>query len=111
MPRAISESATANGITPPPATRPIGDEISGALLVMAGMAPSSMAAAGIIRKAQRAMLAVADEGEDLLDRRIFGGQRLHRGEPLGENTGAVKQLLIERAHRGEPFASELATPH
>jgi hypothetical protein len=35
MPRAISESATANGITPPAAISPIGDEISKAPDVMA----------------------------------------------------------------------------
>ena len=56
MPRAASESATANGITPPPAIRPTGDEMSKASLVMASATPSSMPVAVVGRKAQRAML-------------------------------------------------------
>ena len=40
MPRAVRESATANGMTPPPAIKPTGDEISEAAAVMAPAAPS-----------------------------------------------------------------------
>jgi hypothetical protein len=34
MPRAVRESATANGMTPPAAIKPIGDEISKTSFVM-----------------------------------------------------------------------------
>src|SRR6201999_746603 len=92
-PRATSESATANGIAPPPATRPIGDELSKALVVMAPATPSSVL---VSRKAKRPMRAIADEGQDFADRGIVGRQRLHRCEPFGEDAGAAKQLLIKR---------------
>ena len=85
------------------AITPTGDEISEAADVMAAALPSSVPVAVVGRKAQRAMLAVADEGEDFRDRRILARQRLHRVQPLGEDAGAVKQLLIERAHGGEPL--------
>ena len=57
------------------------------------------------------MLAVADEGEDFGDRRIFCGERLHRVQPLGKDAGTVKQLLVERAHRRQPLPGELAALH
>src|SRR5450631_3037225 len=57
------------------------------------------------------MLAVPDKTQNLGDRRIIGGQRLHRAQPFGKNTGTVKQLLIERPHLGEPLARELAALH
>src|ERR1700677_4216425 len=111
MPRAIRESATANGMTPPAAIRPTGDEISKALLVMAPAIPSSMSVAVANRKAQGAKLAVADKGQNFLNCRIFGRQRLHFIQPFRKNTRAVKQLFIERSERGKPLAGELATLH
>src|SRR4029077_6844368 len=36
---------------------------------------------------------------------------LHAGEPFGEHASSKKQLLIERANGGEPFAGELAPLH
>src|SRR5579863_7743739 len=111
MPRAASESATAKGITPPPAISPTGDEMSKASRVMASATPSSRPAAVVGRQAQRAMLGRADEGEDFRDRRILGRQRLQLAEPLGKPAGAMKQLLIERPHGGEPLAAELAALH
>src|ERR1700761_9035153 len=110
MPRAIRESATANGITPPPAIRPTGDEISKAPDVMA-TAASSLSVARIGRKAQSAMLAVVDERQDLRDRRVCARQRLHRAQPFGKNARSVEQFLVERTHRGQPLARELATLH
>src|SRR5262249_40421396 len=95
MPRAASDSATANGIAPPPAISPTGDEISKAADVMAPVAPWSMFVRLIDRKAQRAMLAVADKAQDFGDRRIRSRQRLHRVEPFGKHTRSMKQLLIE----------------
>ena len=71
MPRAASESATANGMAPPPAITPTGEEMSEAADVMAAAIPSSLSAAVVGRKTQRAVLAVADEGEDFRNRRIF----------------------------------------
>src|ERR1700674_5817389 len=111
MPRAIRESATANGMTTPAAIRPTGDEISNAWLVMAPGIPSSMSVAVASRKAQGAKLAVADKGQNFLDCRIFGRERLHLGQPLGKNTGAVKYFFIERWERAKPLAGELATLH
>src|SRR5713226_3110714 len=70
-----------------------------------------MFVAVVSRKAQHAVLAVADEGQDFRDRGILSRQRLHRIQTLGENAGAVKQLLIKRSHRGEPLARELAALH
>src|SRR4051812_33631730 len=108
MPLACRESATANGIVPPPAITPTGEEISEAAELMAAAIPSSGLVAVVGRQAQRAVLAVADKGEDLGDRRIVGRQRLHGVEALGEDAGAVKQLLIECAHRGEAIPGEFA---
>ena len=71
MPRAASESATANGMAPPPAITPTGEEISEAADIMAAAIPSSLLVAVVGRKAQRAVLAVANEGEDFGDRRIL----------------------------------------
>jgi hypothetical protein len=39
MPRAASESATANGIAPPPAITPTGEEIAEAADIMAAAIP------------------------------------------------------------------------
>src|ERR1035438_4097393 len=74
MPRAFRESATANGIAPPAAIRPTGDVICKALSVMAS---SSMRAAVVGRKTERAVLGVADKGEDFGDRGILSRHRLH----------------------------------
>src|SRR5580692_7138202 len=57
------------------------------------------------------MLAVADEGQDFRNRGIRAGQWLNLAQPLGKNTGSVKQLLIERAYRGKPLAREFAALH
>src|SRR5882757_791771 len=107
----MSESATANGMAPPPAMTPTGEEISEAADVMAAAIPSSMLVAVGGGKTERAMLAFADEGEDFRDGRIFRGLRLHGGQTLGKNTGAMKQLLIERPHSGEALLGELAALH
>src|SRR6478752_4750617 len=111
MPRETSESATANGMVPPPAITPTGEEISEAADIMAAAVPSSLLVAVAGRQAQRAVLAVANEGEDFGDRRILCHHRLHHVQPLGKDAGAVKQLLIERAHRGESRLGELAPLH
>src|SRR6187431_880934 len=111
MPRACRESATANGMVPPPAITPTGEEISEAADIMAAAIPSSGFVAVVGRQAQRAMLAVADEGEDFGDRRIAGRQRLHVIEPFGKDAGAMKQLLIERAYGGEAIPGEFAPLH
>ena len=62
---------------------------------MAAAFLSSLPVAVVGRKTQRAVLAIADEGEAFRNRRIFLGQRLHRIEALGKYAGAVEQLLIE----------------
>src|ERR1700742_3011062 len=111
MPCAMRESATANGIAPPPATRPIGDEMLKALSVMALVAPPSGSIAVVSRHAQRPMLGVANERQNLRDGRIFVCQRLYRREPFRENARPVKQLLIKRAHRREPLAGEFTPLH
>src|ERR1035438_10254316 len=108
MPRAFRESATANGIAPPAAIRPTGDVICKALSVMAS---SSMRAAVVGRKTERAVLGVADKGEDFGDRGILSRHRLRLDQSFGEDTGAVKQLLIERSHGCKPFPGELAALH
>src|SRR5260370_40233948 len=111
MPRAVSESATANGMAPPPAITPTGEEIPETADIMVAAIPSSVLVAVVGRKAQRAVLAVADEGEDFRNRRILRGHRLHRGQPLGKDPGAVKQFLVERPHRRQPVLGELAPLH
>src|ERR1700704_1572610 len=98
-------------MAPPPAMTPTGEEISEAADVMAAAIPSSMLVAVVGGKTERAMLAFADEGEDFRDGRIFRGLRLHGGQTLGKNTGAMKQLLIERPHSGEALLGELAALH
>src|SRR5438105_6607327 len=70
-----------------------------------------MSGAAISRKAQRTMLAVGDEGQNFRDRGVLGRQGLHLAQPLGENAGSMKQLLIERPYDGQSFARELATLH
>src|SRR5262245_60578424 len=95
MPRAASESATANGIAPPPAITPTGEEIEGAADVMLAAIPRSLRVGG---KAERAVLAAFDEGEDFRDRGILAGKRLYGGQTLGEDAGTMEQLLIEAAH-------------
>ena len=84
MPRAASESATANGMAPPPAITPTGDEMSEAADVMAAAVPSSLSAAAVGRKTERAMLAVADEG------RGFPRSR-DRRRPAAAPRSAVRQ--------------------
>src|SRR5665213_226940 len=107
----MSESATANGIAPPPAINPTGEEISGAPVLMARVVSSFMPLAVVGRQAQGAMLAVPDESQDFGDRGVFGRHWLHRRQSLGKYAGPMEQLLIERPHRGEPRAAELAPPH
>src|ERR1700716_3731686 len=111
MTRAVRASATANGMTPPAAIKPIGDEISLALLVMPRAPPSSMLVGAVVREPQRPMLAVANKAQNFSDRRVCGRQRLHRAQPLGKNAGAVKQLLIERTYGSEPLAGKFAALH
>src|SRR5512140_2525466 len=110
MPRAIRESATANGMTPPAAIKPMGEEISEAAVIMAAAIPSSSVAV-VGRQAQRAVPTAIDEGEDLRDRRILRAEWLHSVQPFGEYARAVKQLLIERTHRGKPLLGEFAPLH
>src|SRR5437588_1418441 len=111
MPRDASESAIANGMAPPPAITPTGEEMSDAADVMAAAVPSSLVVAVAGGQAQRAVLAGTDEAQDFRDRRILRGHRLHRDQPLGKDAGAEKQLLIERAHGSEPRLGELAPLH
>ena len=47
----------------------------------------------------RRCLPPSMKAQDFRDRGILRRQRLHRAQPLGENAGAVKQLLIERHAR------------
>ncbi len=99
MPRAIRESATAKGMTPPAAIKPMGDEISKARIaswLRAG--PVIKVCCCCRRKTQRAMLAVIDESQDFRDRGILDRQRLHLVQPFGKNAGSVKQFLIERSY-------------
>jgi hypothetical protein len=70
-----------------------------------------MSGAAVSRKAQRTMLALGDEAQNFRDRGVLGRQRLHLAQPLGENAGSIKQLLIERPYDGQSFARELATLH
>src|SRR3954470_12714190 len=107
MPRAASESATANGIAPPPATTPTGDEISEAADVMPGAIASSLRDGG---KTERA-LALADEVEDFADRRIVTGERPRRLQAFGKGSGAMEEFLVERAHGHKPLLGELAPLH
>src|ERR1700722_18259886 len=109
MPRATSLSATANGNTPPPAIRPIGDKIGKASALMAD--PSSMPVTVIRGETQRTMLAVADKGQDFRNRRILGCERLPLVQPFGKNPGTMEEPLIERSHRGEPLPGEFAALH
>src|SRR5262249_46296261 len=73
--------------------------------------PSLRSTGAIVRKAERTMLAVPDEGQDFRDRRVFARERLPRWEPFGEDAGAVEQLVIEGAHRHQALAGELAPSH
>src|SRR5262245_40192338 len=90
---------------------PTGDEMSEAAEVMAAAIPSSLLVAVVGGKAQRAKLALLDEGEDFGDRRVLAGERLQGDQPLGKDTGTVKQSLIERAHLRQPLFGELAALH
>src|SRR5207302_5395935 len=108
MPRDFKESATANGIAPPAAIRPTGEVISKALSVMA---PSSMPAAVVGRKTERAVLGIADKLKDFGDRGILGSHRLQLDQPFGKDSGPVKQPLIERSHGCEPILGEVAALH
>src|SRR5678815_3769744 len=95
-------------MAPPPAITPTGEESEGAADVMLAAIPCSIGAGG---KTERPQLAALDEGEDFRDRGILARQRLHRSQPLGEDAGAVEQLLIERTHGCEPRLGELAAAH
>src|SRR4051794_30980126 len=98
-------------MAPPPAITPTVEEISEAAVIMVAAIPSSMAATVVGRQAKRTVLAVADEGEDFRNGRILARERLHRIQPFGEDPGAVKQLLIERAHGRQPRLGEFAPLH
>src|SRR5258707_13020948 len=67
--------------------------------------------AAVSRKAQRTMPAVGDEGQNFRDCGVLGRQGLPLAQPVGENSGSVKQLLIERPYDGQSFAGELAALH
>src|SRR6476661_2749953 len=109
MPRAVSESATANGMTPPAAIRPTGDEISNASFVTT--TPSSGLVAASRRLTQLPMLAGIDEGEDFRDRGILSRQIPVRFQTIGEHARAVKQRLIERSYHRKTRAGESAALH
>src|SRR5258708_7655221 len=111
IPRAASESATANGMTPPAAIRPTGDEISKASLVMAPATSSSSSVTAVGGKAQCSTLAIANESQDFRDRGILPRQGLHLTQPFGKEAGPVNQLLIKRANGREPLAREFAALH
>src|SRR4051812_41188888 len=112
MLRAIKESATANGNTPPPAIRPTGEEIRKSESVMVRLAtPLSRLVAAFLGQAQRAVLAGGNECQDFRDCRVLIGQRLHGLEAFGKYAGTVEQLLIERANLGETLAGKLAALH
>src|SRR5450631_1506038 len=89
MSRDVNESATANGSTPPPAIKPMGDEIRASETVMVGPAPplSGMGAV-LVGKTERTMFGGGNEHQDLPDRRILCGQMLHGIETLGKHAGA-----------------------
>src|SRR3954467_7699359 len=57
------------------------------------------------------MLTAGDESQDLRNRRVFVGPGLDPRQTLDEDPGAVEKILIERPHRRQPLARELATPH
>src|SRR5665647_301988 len=111
MPRASRESATAKGITPPAAIKPMGDEASttGPVMVCAPGVGSSTLLAGLQRLAQLAIFSGIDEAEDFRDRGVRIGEMPDFGEPLCEHARAVKQPLIKRPDGREPLAGELAT--
>src|SRR5262245_2148443 len=67
--------------------------------------------AGIGRQAKRAMLGFGNEGQNLRNRGIFRRHRLHGLQTLGKDAGAVKQLLIKRAHGGEALLGKLPALH
>ena len=90
-PRAASKSATANGIAPPPATMPTGEEMSAA--AVSWLRPSLFMPSAVSAGSTARVLAVADEVEDFRDRRILARPRLHGVEPFGKHAGTVKQLL------------------
>src|SRR4051794_23531318 len=98
-------------MAPPPAMTPTGEEISEAAVVMAAAIPSSVLVAVIGRKAQRAVLAVVDKGEDFRDRGILLRHWLYHLQSLGKNPRAMKQLLIKRPHSRQPVPGEVAAFH
>src|SRR5579864_878817 len=110
-PRAFADSATANGMAPPPAIKPIGDEISKAVVVMASVNPRSVFFALLGRKTKRPMLAIFDESQNVSYGVIFARHRLHRLKSFGENSRSVKQLEIERTKLGQALAGKVAAPH
>src|SRR5262245_13404447 len=96
-------------MAPPPAMTPTGDEIPEAAAVMVAATPSSLAVDR--RQTKRAMLALADEVEDLRNRGILGCPWLHRLNPFGEQAGTVEQLLIERADGRQALLGEFPSLH
>src|SRR5258708_27319660 len=70
--------------------------------------PLSRPVAVFAGQAQRAVLGLANERQNLRNRRIFSCQMLHAVETLGKHPGTVEQLLIERAHGGKPLARTLS---
>src|SRR5215468_4820103 len=111
IPRDVRESATANGMPPPPATMPTGEERLAADVMACGCPRLLLTIAGVGRQAKRAMLGFGNEGQNLRNRRIFRRHRLHGLQTLGKDAGAVKQLLIKRAHGGKALLGELPALH
>ena len=110
--RAINESATANGSMPPPAIKPMGDEICKSRSVMVCSAtPSSRPVAVFSWQAKRAMLDLGNERQNFGDRWILVCQMRHALESFGKHPGAMEQLLVERSNRSEPIAGEIAALH
>src|SRR5882757_8586697 len=73
--------------------------------------PHSRPVAIFFRQTQRAVLVLRNECQNLRNRRVFAGHRLHALETQRKYAGAMKQLLIERANQCEPLAGELAALH
>src|SRR2546422_857386 len=92
MPRAASESATANGMAPPPAITPTGEEISEAAVIMVAAVPSS-----------RFYARVGGPGPNTAahHRRSDRGELVHRRQPADEDEIADLAMAAERRRRRE----------
>src|SRR5688500_8836244 len=108
-PRAISESATANGSEPLPETM----QILKSSAVVSGMTSRVLlrAAAGCAGQHQRPLGVAPEEIEDLAARRIRCALTSQGRQPFRERTRSVKERVIERTHLVQPLAREFAPAH